>query len=272
MISLICPTYRNPKYLDVFLKSAVEQRVNPATEIIVIVDGFVDESRAVLDKYKGKNVDVIELPENKGMQYALNLGVMQANNPYIVILNDDNVMPSRYDERIAEELKICRAKYGDKFSMTINQIEPTGPSMFMHTIVDFGQDTESFQYDKWIAEEPTYRQPMNEHGHIFPYVLEKKYYLATGGLDTFYDSPNICDWDQALKLELLGFAFPRTYNLNLYHFGSVVTKKNAESPKFQERQQKAALVYEYKWGAQPFNQPGTNSKIIPNKRYRGFTV
>ena len=52
MISLIIPTYRNPKYLDICLRSAVGGRVNENNEIIVVVDGFVEESKEVLDKYK----------------------------------------------------------------------------------------------------------------------------------------------------------------------------------------------------------------------------
>ena len=52
MISLIIPTYRNPKYLDICLKSAVEGQINPKgkNEIIVVVDGFVEESKDVLKK------------------------------------------------------------------------------------------------------------------------------------------------------------------------------------------------------------------------------
>ena len=50
MISLIIPTYRNPKYLDICLRSAVGGRVNENNEIIVVVDGFVEESKEVLDK------------------------------------------------------------------------------------------------------------------------------------------------------------------------------------------------------------------------------
>ena len=54
MISLIIPTYRNPEYLDICLRSAVGGRVVDSTEILVVVDGYVEESQSILDKYKGK--------------------------------------------------------------------------------------------------------------------------------------------------------------------------------------------------------------------------
>ena len=78
MISLIIPTYRNPEYLDICLKSAIEQQSNK-NEIIVAVDGYYEESKYILDKYKD-DINVLDLGENQGMQQALNLAVMHANN------------------------------------------------------------------------------------------------------------------------------------------------------------------------------------------------
>ena len=63
-ISIIIPTYRNPEYLDICLKSAIEQQSNE-NEIIVAVDGFIEESQEVLDKYKD-NIKVLDLGENQG--------------------------------------------------------------------------------------------------------------------------------------------------------------------------------------------------------------
>ena len=41
MISVIIPTYKEPEYLDLCLKSCIEGQVNN-NEIIVVVDGFYD--------------------------------------------------------------------------------------------------------------------------------------------------------------------------------------------------------------------------------------
>ena len=71
MISLIIPTYRNPEYLDICLKAAIENQVNK-NEIIVSVDGYIEESQHILDKYKD-DIQVLDLGENQGMQTALNL-------------------------------------------------------------------------------------------------------------------------------------------------------------------------------------------------------
>jgi len=263
-VTLIIPSYRNPKYLDLCLKSAVENRVDPKNEIVVILDGYVEENRDVITLYEDA-VDFIELEENQGMQTALNYGVMQATTPYVFIINDDNVMPKEWDARLMKDVLVM----GDKFSLTVDQIEPTGPGMFKFPVHDLGQDVDSFDYKAWLEYEYSTKQTMVAgDGRIFPFVMKKKYYLACGGFDTFYDSPNICDWDFFLKLELLGFSFPRTRALRLYHFGSVATKKNAESTQFTERERHAYEMYNWKWGALPYNG-NQNTKIHPSG-FRGF--
>lgn len=273
MISVICPSYRNPDYLDLFLKSATENRVKDETEILVILDGFVEESQEVVEKYEG--IRVLLLPENKGMQYAINVGVMQADNPYMFVVNDDNVFGTKWDAKLKDELESLSYidKTTDKFVLTVNQVE-TGPGMFYHHVKNLGTDLQSFDYDAWLGYEEQisiHSQNLDE-GRIFPFVVKKKYYMAIGGMDTFYNSPNICDWDMFLKWELLHFRFPRTYALHLYHFGSVVTKKNSESATFAQRQQNAMTEYHWKWGANPHNEPKTNSKIPPDRQFRGFKV
>jgi glycosyltransferase involved in cell wall biosynthesis len=59
-ISLIIPTYRNPEYLDICLKSAIDNQVNK-NEIIVAIDGYIEESQHVLDKYKDEMFNIYSL-------------------------------------------------------------------------------------------------------------------------------------------------------------------------------------------------------------------
>ena len=98
MISLIIPTYRNPDYLHLCLKSAIEQQKHE-NEIIVAVDGFIEESKDVLDDFID-HISILDLGQNQGMQQALNLGVMNANNEIIFIVNDDNVFCKDWDVAI----------------------------------------------------------------------------------------------------------------------------------------------------------------------------
>ena len=252
MISLIIPTYRNPDYLDICLKSAIEQQTNIGkkvynsdnNEIIVVVDGFVEESQPVLDKYKD-NIKVLPLEQNQGMQQALNLGVMNAINEKILIVNDDNVFCNEWDYVIVKELK-------ERSVLTLNQIEPTGPGIFNFPVKDFGRTPKEFDYEGFIEHQTMIKEnKLTIDGGIFPFAMYKKYYMAVGGFDTMYQSPFICDWDFFLKLELIGLKMSRTHKAHLYHFGSAATKNGKEGDRFKASESPAAQLFMYKWGMQP---------------------
>ena len=254
MISVIIPSYRNPKYLDLCLHSLTRGQYNN-NEIIVILDGYVEESDLVINKYKG--IDVISIPENKGMQHAINIGVWNASNEKIFIINDDNVFAPNWDEKL-------ESQYDPNEILTVNQIEPTGPGMFNFPVLDCGQTVETFDVEKFIDEERKLSvNKKTPDGNIFPFLINKKWFMAVGGFDTFYNSPNMCDWDFFAKLELIPtLTRARTHFLHTYHFGSVSTKKNAEAQKFREREAFAMQQYDYKWGIPPHN--GKNNTKFPN--------
>jgi glycosyltransferase involved in cell wall biosynthesis len=264
MISVIIPTYRNPEYLDLCLKSAIDQQDNK-NEIIVAVDGYYDESKDVLEKYKD-NISVLDLGHNQGMQQALNLGVMNATNEIIFIVNDDNVFCNHWDVAISESLK-----GKEKSVLTLNQIEPEGPGIFNFPVKDFGRTPKAFDYDTFIEYEKSIRKnELTIDGGIFPFAMYKKQYMIVGGFDVMYQSPFICDWDFFLKLDLNGIGFIRTHGAHLYHFGSTATKNGNEGEMFKATERPAAELFYYKWGIAPqlFNNLSHNPKS--NKVIKGI--
>lgn len=243
MLSLIIPTYRNPEYLDICLKSAIENQTHK-NEIIVAVDGYFEESAAVLKKY-AYDIVVLDLETNKGMQTALNLAVMNATNECLVIINDDNVLSKDWDIIIEKE-------YHPNSVLTINQIEPTGPGIFNFPVKDLGKHPNEFKYEEFLKYEQSLRvEKTTLDGGIFPFVISKKNYMIVGGFDTLYQSPFICDWDFFLKLDLNNIGFTRTHKLHFYHFGSAATKNGKEGNKFKETEHPAAQTFYYKWGIAP---------------------
>lgn len=243
MISLIIPTYRNPEYLELCLRSAIENQVNK-NQIIVAVDGYVEESMAVLEKYT-HHINVLPFEQNVGMQAALNFAVMNATNEILCIINDDNVLCKDWDV-------IIEKNYHPHSCITINQIEPKGPSIFNFEIKDFGTTPSEFKYDEFIEYEQSIRKDtFTLDGGIFPFVLSKKNYMIVNGFDPLYQSPFICDWDFFLKLDLNGIGFVRLHDANFYHFGSSATKNGKEGDKFKATEGPAAQTFAYKWGIQP---------------------
>ena len=96
MISVIIPTHKSPEALDLCLRSAIQGQIEE-NQIIVVVDGFYDINKEILEKH-AKSIDILNLEENVGLCRATNLGVYNAKYELILIVNDDNVFPHRWDD------------------------------------------------------------------------------------------------------------------------------------------------------------------------------
>jgi len=265
MISVIIPSYKNPKYLDLCLKSLLETQKN-VNEVVVVIDGFVELSQHIIDKYKDR-VSFLELEENMGFSHALNYGVYNITNEYFLIVNEDNVFPEEWDVILNGYIESWKDK--SDYILSINQIEPTGPSIYNFTIKDFGQNIEQFRFEEFKVFEKTIRKKDFGHdGSLFPFIMSKKNYMKLGGFDVSYPSAFVVDWDFFLKAELSNFNLVKAYDLSFYHFGSKSTKKrddNFDNPAdFYSGETKAAEYFEYKWGFQPRRDKNNRCKqFIP---------
>jgi glycosyltransferase involved in cell wall biosynthesis len=256
MISVIIPTYKSPDALDLCLRSAIEGQVN-TNEIIVVVDGFYDLNKEVLNKWKD-SIDILNLQDNVGLCRGTNLGVYNATNDKILIVNDDNVFPSGWDETLEMEWQSGAV-------ITPNQIEPL-PSMFSQIhIEDLGRDPKTFdleaywKYDKNIASQDR----VEKCGSTLPIFMSKMDYLKVGGWDENYDLGVVADWDFFVKCQLSGLRMIRNWNLHFYHFVSLSTNDTEESRINRQQCEMRGHEYaKYKWGDYIKHDPNTNLKYI----------
>lgn len=83
-----------PDYLDLAIKSMVEQTLKP-DEIVIVKDGLItDELQAVLDKYKNDYPDLFNIvgyEKNRGLGLALNFGLKYCRNELIARMDTDDI-------------------------------------------------------------------------------------------------------------------------------------------------------------------------------------
>ena len=237
MISVIIPTYKSPEMLDLCLRSAIEGQ-HQKNQIIVVVDGFYDINKEVLEKY-GDYIDILNLEENVGLCRGTNLGIYNAKYDLILIVNDDNIFPIHWD------LQLTRV-YQPNSVLSPNQIEPN-PSIFRQFhIKNLGIDPKLFNLKEFQKYEIqiTEQGKIEENGSTLPIFMSKIDYLKVGGWDENYEQGMVADCDFFLKCRLANLKMLRTYNCHFYHFASVSV--NGEKRMLAE--QAGHEYFKYKWG------------------------
>ena len=165
MISVIIPTYKSPEALDLCLGSAIGAQ-RQKNQIIVVVDGFYDINKEILEKYSN-DIDILNLEENVGLCRATNLGVCNAKYDTILIVNDDNVFPISWDSQLENV-------YNPHFVISPNQIEPN-PSMFpQFHIKNMGLTPETFNLKQFQEYEKSLSVDKTEfNGSTLPIFMSK---------------------------------------------------------------------------------------------------
>jgi glycosyltransferase involved in cell wall biosynthesis len=97
-VAVVIPTFNHARFLGDAIDSVLAQTV-PASEIVVVDDGSVDDPQAVVQRYAGiKFVQQV----NKGLSAARNTGLSLADTEFAIFLDaDDLLMPEAIAEGLA---------------------------------------------------------------------------------------------------------------------------------------------------------------------------
>ena len=255
MISVIIPTYKSTAALDLCLRSAIEGQQNK-NQIIVVVDGFYDLNKEVLERWKD-SIDILNLETNQGLCKGTNLGVYNAKYDKILIVNDDNVFPRFWDTTLLDD-------WQEGAVITPNQIEPF-PSMFKQIhIEDMGRNPETFDLEAFWLYDYHYASgdKTEECGSTLPIFMSKLDYIRLGGWDENYELGMVADWDFFLKCHLSGLKMIRTWNCHFYHFVSLSTMTLEKQQQRYSSEMNGHMYAQYKWGTTIKHNQDTNLKYL----------
>lgn len=117
-VSVIVPVYNMESYLERCMDSLVNQTLKDI-EIIVINDGSVDNSLKILNKYKKKYPEKVQIinQQNAGISVARNNGLKLATGKYVGFVDSDdfvdlNMFKHLYDEcnKTDADIMVCNYK------------------------------------------------------------------------------------------------------------------------------------------------------------------
>lgn len=99
-VSVVIPTYNCAKYIARSIDSALKQ-TRPPAEILIVDDGSVDDTRAVVSAYVDKGIRYIEMPHG-GASAARNKGIELASCTYVAFLDADDLWrPTNLETQIS---------------------------------------------------------------------------------------------------------------------------------------------------------------------------
>jgi glycosyltransferase involved in cell wall biosynthesis len=101
IITAVIPTRNRPELLKRAIASVFAQTFGPI-EIVVVVDGPDDVTRAVLSAIPDQRLRVIALPKSVGGSDARNVGVQNAAGEWVAFLDDDDEwLPTKIQKQLA---------------------------------------------------------------------------------------------------------------------------------------------------------------------------
>lgn len=108
-ISIIVPVYKVEKYLDICIKSIVQQTYNNF-ELILVDDGSPDNCPILCDQYAEiyQNVYVIH-KKNGGLSDARNTGIKKARGEYVTFVDSDDYIHPLYLEMLVKGIQKTKA-------------------------------------------------------------------------------------------------------------------------------------------------------------------
>ncbi|MBV9268493.1 MAG: glycosyltransferase family 2 protein [Acidobacteriaceae bacterium] len=95
-VSAVIPTWNRADLLESILMN-LRAQTRPPDQIVVIDNGSKDGSDAIAVAF---GAELVRFPENRGFATAVNEGIRRADSDWVLILNNDVVLPPRWLEKL----------------------------------------------------------------------------------------------------------------------------------------------------------------------------
>lgn len=159
-LSIIIPVYNVEKYIELCLKSILQQNKNNL-EIILIDDGSTDCSGVICDSYQRKfdNIKVIH-QKNQGLSSARNKGIEQSKGTYILFVDSDDYLCPNAISKILSDITKNYDLYCYKYQRVIQKGNIDEESDFPEGVYN-GEDSCKFLFNQKI------------HNYIWRFVIRR---------------------------------------------------------------------------------------------------
>lgn len=239
--SIIIVTYNNLSLNKLCLESLFRNTDYPDYEVIVVDNKSSDGTPGYLTELNGKyeNLKIILNETNFGFAKANNQGIRQSSGDYIVLLNNDTIVPRGWLSRLLKHLDDPK-------------VGLAGP------VTNFVGNEAKLQvnYRTWAEmEEFAQDQTWNNHGRIadihmlamFCVAMRREVFEEVGELDEQFGIGMFEDDDYSIRVKQKGYRVICAADAFVHHFGQAAFGKLIRTGHYDRLFDENRAKFERKW-------------------------
>ncbi len=241
LISIVILTYNQLEYTKLTIDS-IRRNTKLPYELIVVDNASSDGTVEYLKSQK--DIHAIFNEENLGFPAGCNEGIEASTGDYILLLNNDVIVPKEWLEGLVECAQSSpRIGIVGPMSNRISgyQLEQKVGYRKVSQVQDFAAKYRRKNRKRWI-EVPRVAG--------FCMLIKRDLIDRIGGLDTAFGMGNCEDDDFCVRARLAGYGTVVAGDVFIHHFGSVSFGKDGLE-KYKEFIRVNELVFKEKWGVTP---------------------
>lgn len=240
-VSIVILAYNNWEHTRQCLQSVLENSCVPGLEVLVVDNGSSDDTASQLSQWTHPALKVITLPSNMGFSGGNNLGCRQAKGDYLVLLNNDTIVPPGWLQRLLRPLAENRG---------IGLAGPVTNRCFSEQELDLTVCDSSTGADLcWLREFYRFNRGNMRFApflSFFCVALRKSLFREIGELDEQFHVGFFEDNDYCERVKAAGYRLAVAEDAFVYHHGSV-SFHQLDAPVFQSVFQTNKERFERKW-------------------------
>ena len=221
LLSIVLLTFNALSYTKKCVESILANTYYPY-ELIIVDNNSRPETRSYLKKISKKHNHIKLKLNNKnyGFSKGNNQGVALSKGYYVLILNNDTLVPEGWEIKLINSLNV------DKNIGSIGVLSNSISGRQQLETIPYNNDDEYFIYAKKRINDPTKKLTPRRRLAGFCMLFRKKVYNEVGGFSEEYKIGNFEDDDLSLKLRHAGYSLMVDESVLIHHFGSMSFSKN----------------------------------------------
>ncbi|MDP9193382.1 MAG: glycosyltransferase [Acidobacteriota bacterium] len=239
-VSIIIVSYNNQELTRNCLESALRNSMHPNLEVIVVDNASKDGSAKMLEALRDDRVRVVLNDENLGFATANNQALRMATGAYLVLLNNDTVVPRGWVPRLLRQLddpQIGLAVTVTNFSGNESRIDVPYETIdeMLPFADDYMREHEGQRFDIRVAA-------------MYCVGMRRDVYESVGLLDENFAIGMFEDDDYSHRVRLAGYRVICAEDVFVHHIGQASFSKLSREA-YDALWKRNQAYFEEKWGA-----------------------